>query len=175
VTAWLLAQLKPNADAIAERNLERQGFSTFRPLERTTVVRGGKFATKTSPFFPGYIFINYQTDHMPWSLINSTYGVTRLVKFGERPAQVPERIIGELRNACDEDRVITLTSQMAAGTGVSIQAGAFTNFVGHIERISPKERALVLIDFMGTQSRVNLPVHHLRVVSEHSGRTLGKS
>lgn len=170
MTSWLLAQIKPNADAIAQRNLERQGFATFRPLERKTVVRGGKFATKTSPFFPGYLFVRYPTEHAPWSVINSTYGVVRLVKFGERPAQVPEGIIGELRDACDEDGVITLTSKLAAGTEVVLKSGPFTNFVGHIERLSPKERAFVLIDFMGAQSRVNVSVHHLWVASEHSSR-----
>lgn len=174
VTAWLLVQLKPNADMIAERNLKRQGFSTFRPLERKTVVRSGKLADKVSAFFPGYLFVSYQQNHTPWSLINSTYGVARLVMFGERPAQVPLRLIKDLREACDEDGVIALTSQFAVGTEVIIQSGALNNFVGHIERLSPKERALVLIDFMGTQSRVNLSVHHLRVVSEHSGRTREK-
>jgi transcriptional antiterminator RfaH len=175
VTAWLLVQLKPNADRIAERNLGRQGFSTFRPLERKTAVRNGKFCSKISAFFPGYMFVSYQPSHTPWSLINSTYGVARLVMSGERPAQVPLRLIEELRDACDEDGVISLTSQLAVGTEVIIQSGTFNNFVGQIERLSPKERALVLIDFMGTQSRVNLPVNHLRVVSEHSSPTRGKS
>lgn len=171
MTVWLLAQIKPNADAIAQRNLERQGFATFRPLERRTILRGGKFVTKTSPFFPGYVFVNYSVERAPWSVINSTYGVVRLVKFSERPAHVPARLVEELLKACDRDGVITLNSQLAIGTEVIIRSGAFNNFVGHIERLSPKERAFVLIDFMGTQSRVNVSVNNLRVVSEQSNRT----
>ena len=165
----MLAQLKPNSDAIAERNLVRQGFETFRPLERHTVLRGSKFVTRTRPFFRGYLFIHHPAENAPWSLINSTYGVARLVKFGERPAPVPNHIIDGLRAACDQDGFIALTSQFAVGNEVEIQSGAFANFIGQIEQISPNDRALVLIDFMGTQTRVNLSAANLRAAS---GRTI---
>lgn len=165
MTAWMLAQLRPNADAIAERNLARQGFATFRPLERQTVVRSGRFVTQTRAFFPGYIFVHYRDNNAPWWLINSTYGVARLVKFGERPAPVPAQIIGELRAACDQDGVVTLTGALAPGSAVQVQSGSFASFVGRIERLAPHDRALVLIDFMGTQTRVNLSTANLRVAS----------
>lgn len=173
MTAWMLAQLKPNADAIARRNLERQGFATFRPLERYTVVRGGRFVTQSRPFFPGYMFVQYPGDNAPWSLVNSTYGVARLVKFGERPAQVPEHVIAELRAVCDEHGIITLTSQLVRGTSVEIQSGAFTSFMGRIERVSPRDRALVLIDFMGTQTRVSITTANLRVASDRTSQARG--
>ena len=32
-TSWFLAQLKPNCANIADRNLKRQGFQTFLPVE----------------------------------------------------------------------------------------------------------------------------------------------
>ncbi len=171
----MLAQLRPNADAIAERNLARQGFVTFRPLERQTVVRGGRFVTQTRAFFPGYMFVHYPSDNAPWSLINSTYGVARLVKFGERPAPVPAQIIGELRAACDEDGAITSSDELAAGAEVEVQSGSFASFVGRIERLAPRDRALVLIDFMGTQTRVNLPVANLRVAPGRTNRARGST
>lgn len=166
----MLAQLKPNSDAIAERNLGRQGFATFRPLERRTLVRGHRVVTVGRPFFPGYLFVRHPEDNAPWSLISSTYGVARLVKFGERPASVPEHVIAELRAACDHEGFIAVASQFAPGNEVEIQTGAFTNFIGRIERLSPNDRALVLIDFMGTQTRVTLSTANLRVAS---GRASG--
>lgn len=172
---WMLAQLRPNADAIAERNLARQGFATFRPLERHTVVRAGRFVTQTRAFFPGYVFVHYPADNAPWSLINSTCGVARLVKFGERPAPVPAHVIGELRAACDEDGIITLTAELAPGNEVQVQSGSFASFMGQIERLSPHDRALVLIDFMGTQTRVNLPVSNIRVASGRTNRARGST
>lgn len=170
VTAWMLAQAKPNSDAIAERNLTRQGFDTFRPLERQTLVRAGRFVTRTRAFFPGYLFIHHPAEYPPWSLVNSTYGVARLVKFGDRLAAVPEHIIGELRAACDQDGFIALATQFGPGREVEIQSGAFVNLIGRIERLSPNERALVLIDFMGTQARVDISAANLRCASDQNKR-----
>lgn len=164
----MLGQMRPNADAIAKRNLERQGFETFQPLERVTVVQRGRFVTKMRSFFPGYVFVSHPAENAPWSLVNSTYGVARLVKFGERPARVPLDLINELRVACDQDGAVTVKPGLAAGATVEIQSGAFASFIGKVERLAPKDRALVLIDFMGTQSRVTLSVGHLRVASKHS-------
>jgi hypothetical protein len=58
-TSWFLAQLKPNCANIADKNLKRQGFQTFLPMEEETRQRNGKFVTAMRPFFPGYIFVTF--------------------------------------------------------------------------------------------------------------------
>ena len=52
-TSWFLAQLKPNCANIADKNLKRQGFQTFLPMEEETRQRNGKFVTAMRPLFPG--------------------------------------------------------------------------------------------------------------------------
>ncbi|MEE4317748.1 MAG: transcriptional activator RfaH [Erythrobacter sp.] len=162
MTQWHLAQVKPNADKIATRNLERQNFLTFQPLERRTQVRGGRFVTSLRPFFPGYIFLSCPEAAAPWSLVNSTYGVARLVSFGGKPAPVPEGIIAGLMAACGEDGTITVSHQLQPGDLVAVTSGPFASLVGKIVRLTPDQRALVLIDFMGKQTRVRLPATDLR-------------
>ena len=165
---WRLAQVKPNADHIAIRNLVRQGFSTFQPLERITIVRAGRFVPRLRSFFPGYLFVGSPETTAPWPLVNSTYGVVRLVKFGDRPTPVPEALIAGLRAACDAQGVIATGPQLAPGSAVEVTFGAFTHFVGKVERLGPDERALVLIDFLGKQTRVSLPVTQLKIASGRS-------
>jgi transcriptional antiterminator RfaH len=172
---WFLAQVKPNADQIARRNLERQRFMTFQPLERSTRVRGGKFTTHLRPFFPGYLFIAYPEAPAPWSLVNSTYGVARLVSFGGRPSPVPEQIIADLEAASGPDGVIARASELAQGTRVEVASGAFTNFIGEVERLTPNHRVLVLLDFMGKQTRVSLPALDLRPVALAASPPPGRS
>ena len=58
-TSWFLAQLKPNCANIADKNLKRQGFQTFLPMEEETRQRNGKFVTAMRPLFPGYIFVTF--------------------------------------------------------------------------------------------------------------------
>lgn len=164
--SWFLAQVKPNADQIAKRNLERQNFCTFQPLERSTRVRGGHFIATLRPFFPGYLFLTYPEPIAPWSLVNSTYGVARLVSFGGKPAPVPPRIIADLQAACDADGVLMIDYQLQAGTRVAIAHGPLAAFVGEVERLTPDRRVLVLLDFMGKQTRVTLPAGDLRPAAE---------
>ena len=58
-TSWFLAQFKPNCANIADKNLKRQGFQTFLPMEEETRKRNGKFVTAMRPLFPGYIFVTF--------------------------------------------------------------------------------------------------------------------
>jgi transcriptional antiterminator RfaH len=165
IPQWFLAQVKPNADQRARRNLERQHFMTFQPLERRTRLRGGKFTTVLSPFFPGYLFISYPESPAPWSLVNSTYGVTRLVSFAGKPAPVPAPIIVALQAACGPDGVVTRAYELAPGSRVEVVSGAFTHFIGEVERLTPDHRVLILLDFIGKQTRVNLQAADLRPVA----------
>ena len=56
-TRWFLAQCKPNSHNVAKRNLVRQGFSVFLPLQETTRRARGRFVTQMRPLFPGYLFV----------------------------------------------------------------------------------------------------------------------
>jgi transcriptional antiterminator RfaH len=166
--SWFLAQVKPNADQIARRNLERQGFTIFQPMERRTAVRRGKLVEQVRPFFSGYLFVTYPSASAPWSLVNSTYGVSRLVKTGDRPAEVPPEVVANLFKACDEDGVIIAAPAVSVGDRVEVMRGALTNFVGQIQRLTPDERAIVLLDIIGKQTKVMVPTVFLRAAS---GRT----
>ena len=166
--AWFLAQVKPNADQIATRNLERQGFTTFQPMERRTMVRRGKFIEQLRPFFSGYLFVAHPSASPPWWLVNSTYGVSRLVKTGDRPAPVPGQVVASLLEACDADGVVRAAPAVFVGDKVEVIRGALTNFVGQVQRLTPDERAIVLLDIMGKQTKVMVPTAFLRAAS---GRT----
>lgn len=162
MTRWFVAQVKPNADQIAKRNLERQGFSTFQPLEKRTVLRVGRFVDQARPCFAGYVFLSHPSEAPPFSTIACTYGVARLITFGDRPAAVPRGVIEALQAACDSENVISFTPAILPGHAVEVVIGGFSSFVGLVERLSPDQRAMVLLDFMGKKTRVNMPVSNLR-------------
>jgi len=157
-SAWFLAQLKPNCAAIAERNLKRQGFGTFMPLEEATCKRGGKFVTATRPLFPGYIFVAFDPARGAWRAINATQGVTRLVSFGNSPAPVPLDLISQLILRCDAaGKLLPAKAQeLAPGDRVRLRTGPFADFVAEVERIAPDQRVWVLIDLLGSPTRMQV-------------------
>ena len=161
-TSWFLAQMKPNSHDIANRNLTRQGFETFLPLQEETRRTRGRFITRRRPLFPGYVFVAVDATRGAWRTINSTYGVTRLVSVAGTPTPVPDALVTELRDRCDDEGMLLPPRQMQAGDDVVLTKGPFADFVATVERIAPDRRVWVLIEMMGAQTRVGLDPEHVR-------------
>ena len=162
--AWFLAQLKPNCATIAEKNLKRQGFQTFLPLEEETRERNGRFFTALRPVFPGYIFVAFDVAHGLWRTVNSTHGITRLVSFGKEPAAVPTDLISQLLQRCDAQGKLLPPKLLEPGDHVTLTSGPFAKFAAVVERIEPDRRVWVLMEMMGGQTRVAVAADQLRMV-----------
>jgi len=163
-TSWFLAQYKPNSHRIAERNLTRQGFRTFLPMQEETKRVRGKFATRLRPLFQGYLFVALDPRQGGWRAINSTYGITRLVSLGQEPTPVPLDLVSQLMLRCDASGQLLPPRLLHPGDQVTLTKGPFTDFVATIETIAPGRRVWVLIEIMGGETRVAVSAAHLRAV-----------
>lgn len=163
-TSWFLAQLKPNCANIAEKNLKRQGFKTFLPLEEETRQRNGKFVTAMRPLFPGYIFVAFDAARGFWRTVNSTYGITRLVCFGKEPTAVPLDLVSQLMLRCDANGKILPPKLLKPGDQVRLTKGPFASFVAEVEKFAPDRRVWVLMELMGGQTRVTVAADRLRTI-----------
>lgn len=160
---WYVVQLRPNAGTIAIRNLQRQGFRVFAPFEEVTRRRGHRFVRVNKPLFPGYLFVALDPDNAGWRAINSTFGVCRLVcSASDSPTMVPDGLVSGLMQRCDPAGRLLPADHFAAGEVVRIAEGPFAEYVATIERMSPGERAWVLLDIMGKQTRVTMRPGDLR-------------
>lgn len=159
---WLLAQVKPNCDAIAERNLVRQGFATFLPREDVTREVRGRFVTRRRAVFPGYLFVSFDPGQGLWRSINATYGVARLVSFGSAPAAVPEGLVEELQARCSGDGVLLPLEDLRTGDEVVLTRGPFASLVAEVVDLAPERRVWVLLDVMGGKRRVAVDATQLR-------------
>lgn len=163
-TNWFLAQLKPNYASIVDMNLKRQGFKTFLPLEEVSLQRNGKSTTYTRPLFPGYIFVAFNVKEGLWRAVNSTRGITQLLRFGKEPATVPFDVVSQLKLRCDADGILLPPQHLKPGDLVTITKGSFFEFAAEIETIAFNRRVWVLMEIMGRQSRVSLDTAQLKLV-----------
>jgi transcriptional antiterminator RfaH len=161
-TTWFLAQLKPNCSHIAKRNLKRQGYRTFLPMEDVTLQRRGQFVSAKRPLFPGYIFVAIYAAGGQWRYINATSGITSLVSFGNVPAAVPHDIVKHLMERCDDDGTLLPLKQPQPGDSVVLTQGAFANFAAEVQAIEPDRRVWVLLDILGGQTRVKVRADQLK-------------
>jgi transcriptional antiterminator RfaH len=155
-SAWFLAQLKPNSFRIAERNLARQGFSCFCPMEKQEIRRNNKVSLVDRPLFPGYVFVALDIAAGQWRKVNATVGVSRLVSFGAAPAEVPSGIVTHLQARCDDTGHLLPARDLQVGDEVLLKYGPFASMIAKIETIAPDRRVWVLMDIMGGKTRVGL-------------------
>lgn len=163
-TGWFLAQFKPNSHHIAERNLARQGFETFLPLQEETRRTRRKFTTHLRPLFPGYMFVALDMLQGHWRKVNSTYGILRLVIHRKIPKPLPDELINQLMIRCDQEGRLIPPKEFASGDRVLLTKGPFTNFIAKIESVDPDRRVWILLDIIGRETRVAIDADHVRAV-----------
>ena len=163
-TAWYLAQVRPNSFQMAERNLIRQDFPVFCPTQEQTRRRGGRFVSVMQPLFPGYLFVSFNPASAAWRAINSTYGVSKLVHFGDGiPACVPHDLVAGLMARCDRTGRLLPPQVLQAGDRVQMLSGPLAQFVATVESLTPQRRVWVLLDLLGGRTRVSVEVAQLRL------------
>lgn len=154
---WYIAQLKPNREAVAKRNLLRQGFQIFAPFEEVTVRRAQKLVKACRALFPGYLFVRGDQGAVSWRTLNGTLGVGRLVSFSPgRPAEVPPGLVADLMLRCDPAGKLLPPNLLRSGDVVKVIDGPFSEFLGMVERVAPGQRIWVLLDILGKNTRVAL-------------------
>ena len=164
VKSWFLLQYKPNSHQVALRNLHRQGFETFFPMQNVTQRKSTNFVQQLKPLFPGYMFVAFERESAPWRQINSAIGVLRLVNFDGRLRELPPNLVSGLMLHCDTSGKILPPAKLLAGDEVQVLSGPFASFVANIENIDAKHRLWVLIDFMGRGVRMQVQPEQLKLL-----------
>jgi transcriptional antiterminator RfaH len=158
---WYVLYTLPNAERHVASRLEGRGIEVYLP-EICTVAKNKK--GKLAPFFPCYLFIHIELDHVASSLWQWTPGLRYMVSFGGEAAAVPDQTITLLQRRLEELNKLVgqPRPQFKPGDVVRITDGPFADMVALFEGPSkPTERVTVLLNFLGQFSRVKLDVANL--------------
>ena len=153
---WFVAQIKPNSYYLASRNLARQGFEAFLPINEVTTKKENKFINKEVFVFPGYAFICVDLQNSYWTKINSTYGVSKLLSFNNKPSEVPLDFMGALKKRFEDNINPTIDENLKRGDTIKFHNGPFADLVANIESIDAKKRIYVLLEVMGGRRRLGI-------------------
>lgn len=152
-THWLLVRTKAGRERYAARNVARQnvqGVETFLPY-----FEDAKF--REVPFFPAYLFVRTPG---PFMFLENTYGVTSIIRFGERPGIVPHSVIRELKKLTkDSQRPLVkrrVRYQYDKGAALKVTEGPFASHVGLYSRTTPEKRICILLEIMSKQVPLEL-------------------
>jgi transcriptional antiterminator RfaH len=155
---WYVVQTRPQAEGKAAAHLNRQGYEIYFPryLKRRRHAR--RVEMVAAPLFPRYMFVAIDLAVHRWRSIQSTIGVSHLVCNGDRPAEVPGLIIGNLRKGEDERGFVQLRRppEFRLGDRVRVLDGVFSACLGLFEGMTDGERIAILLDMLGRKVRVVL-------------------
>ena len=155
VKKWYIVQIKSNSYDLAVRNLERQGFETFLPKNEVTIKKN-KFISKDVLVFPGYGFVGVDLQDSYWTKINSTYGVSKLLTFNNKPCEIPLDLIVTLKNMYENKANPMINENLKRGEIIKFKNGPFADLIANIESVDKKKRIYVLLEVMGGHRKLEI-------------------
>ena len=156
---WYAVFTKPRQEQLAAEHLERQHFECFLPMAFNPYQRRSKQRQLCiEALFPRYLFLRAVADQQSLGPVRSTRGVCCLVRFGMKLITVPENIIRSIKARMHpESGLIELEpTPVNPGDRVRVFDGPFTGIEGILKAHTGQQRALILMDLLGTQSTVEV-------------------
>ena len=153
---WYIVQIKPNSYHSATKNLERQGFETFLPKMEITQKKENKFLFKIGYVFPGYMFVCFDPDIITWTKINSTYGVSKILTFNNKPSEISSDLIQDLKIRYEINSNPTQKETLKPGDSIKFYSGPFADVIAKVESVDENNRIWVLLEAMGGYRRLKL-------------------
>lgn len=145
--AWYLVHTKPRHEGTALVNLERQGYQCYLPRLRIEKIRRRKAEIVTEPMFSRYLFVRLDNsgNGKSWSPIRSTFGVSQLVHFGNRPAKVEDQLVDLLQN---REQLHPISPLFHNGDAVVITDGPFAGVEAIYQMVDPERRSMILLEIL---------------------------
>jgi transcriptional antiterminator RfaH len=163
---WAVAQTMPQQEQLAREHLQRAGFSDdaiYIPRVKETYFRKGRPASRIVPMFRSYLFLASETG--AWWSARWCIGITRLLMAAEdKVARVPDALITELRTR-EKNGLVVLPQkrpEFMRGDQIQVTGGLFQGKLGLFDGMRPHERVLVLLDWLGSERRVQLAKADIR-------------
>ena len=106
--------------------------------------------------FLSYIFIAVNLEEKNWHKINNTRGISRIIAFGNKVPIIHNKLIDELKYRFPGDRNPKSINTFQVGMNAEVKNGPFAELSGKIDAIDSDKRIWILLDILGTQTRVSI-------------------
>ncbi|CUA86457.1 transcription/translation regulatory transformer protein RfaH [Pseudidiomarina woesei] len=160
---WYVVRTKPRQETRARQNLENQEIEAFLPEITLQKIRRGKRTAVTEPLFPGYIFANLDDYAGKFHKVRSTFGVAKMLTFGETPATIPDALIQEMHQInADTQQKAQQSAMPQVGEKVEITYGPFKGFMAEIVQLDGESRCIVLLNWLQKEVKATLEFNEIR-------------
>ena len=172
---WYVLHTKPQAEYRVADLLQQRRLETYLP---EVEVSKASQPQKKVPFFPCYLFVKVDFETVSLSKLQWLSGLRRFVTFeNEQPISVPEQVIallkyklGEVAVPADQPKHV-----FQPGDPVEIVDGPFKGRQAIFQgSATPAERVAVLLEILGSISRVHVSASDLKTTTSATEVTVSK-
>lgn len=145
---WYVVYSKPTQEVRAEIELSYQGFSVYLPKISEATRQRGQLVKQIRPMFPRYLFVRPEHAEQSIASVNSTRGVSHLVRSGTVLVACPETLIGSIRKAEAHLNGEGDSLFVAVGEAVEIVEGPFQGLTSRVVAAT-EDRVSILLEVLG--------------------------
>lgn len=162
MSRWYVVQSKPRQEALAQENLERQGYPVYCPAVTQARRRRGGWQEVSEPLFPRYLFVRLTEGEDNFSPIRSTLGVSNMLRFGDKSACISDQAVEAIRQQeqqlkqGDEGKM-----PCKEGDRVQLLEGPFAGLSGIFQKKSNEERVIILLELLGKENRLKVDANNI--------------
>jgi len=152
---WYALRSKARKEEVVWRQVRTAGYDVFYP--RIKVQPVNPRARKLKAYFPGYMFVRVDIEHVGISAFQWMPHAMGLVCFGDEPAIVPDNLIHAIRKRVDEISAAggELFVGLNPGDTIVISDGPFAGYEAIFDaRLPGSERVRVLLQLLNSQRQI---------------------
>lgn len=160
---WYAVHTKSRSEAVAQANLQRQGFECLFPRLCRNLRTPRGIERRIESLFPRYVFLRADASELSLASVRSTRGAIGLVRFGGEPACVPAHVIERIRSrmSVDDGFVHLAAPDYAPGQAVRVTEGPLAGWEGVFLADEGMHRVRLLLDLLGASREIVLPREQL--------------
>lgn len=154
---WYLVYCRAKQEARAKLNLNNQGFETYLPRVLSEKISRGKRQLAEAVLFPNYLFVHLDPDGSDFYKVRSTRGVSGFVRSGDKPAQIPSKLIKTL--ALNEERLEQagiFDEGFKPGQRLRLLNGPFKGLSAIYTMDEGQERIKVMVEILNSKSPLSI-------------------
>ena len=141
---WIAVYTKPRHEKAVSNELYKKGYEVYLPLLRERRKWSDRKKWIEFPLFRSYLFV--RTDIKNALFVVQTYGVVKIIKFGEKIGTVQNEIINSIRLMIEGGYKPEPLDYFIKGDPVIVKEGPLKGLIGEVVRIDNNERLIVRID-----------------------------
>jgi transcription antitermination factor NusG len=136
--------------------LSKKSHEVYLPLYRSVRRWQDRAKALWLPLFPGYVFIREGMDRQLQIL--TTPGVIHIVKWGGRPAIVPQNQLNAVRQVIESCLLVETHPYLKSGDRVRVKTGPLMGLEGILTRKKGVARLVVSMEMLGRSAAVEIDV-----------------